>query len=129
MTTFHTANRESTQGKAPAKDPEASKKAHVASRQPRVAAVKGKSKKTAPRKKAIKGQNNVTGARQGSKTAKVLDLLKRSSGATLKEIMKATEWQAHSVRGFLSGTLGTKMKLTIISTKAEHGERSYSVKA
>ena len=82
-----------------------------------------------PRKKAIKGQNNVTGARQGSKTAKVLDLLKRSSGATLKEIMKATEWQAHSVRGFLSGTLGKKMKLTIISTKAEHGERSYSVKA
>jgi len=43
--------------------------------------------------------------------------------------MKATEWQAHSVRGFLSGTLGKKMKLTIISTKTEHGERSYSVKA
>jgi len=45
-------------------------------------------------------------ARRGSKTAKILDLLKRPGGVALKEIMKATEWQAHSVRGFLSGTLG-----------------------
>jgi len=61
--------------------------------------------------------------------AKVLDLLKRSGGATLKEIMKATGWQAHSVRGFLSSTLRKKMKLMVTSTKAEDGERSYSVKA
>jgi hypothetical protein len=80
-------------------------------------------------KKAAKGRNKATCARQGSKTAKVLDLLKRSGGATLKEIMKATGWQAHSVRGFLSGTLGKKMKLTVTSTKAEDGARSYSVKA
>ena len=70
-----------------------------------------------------------TGARPGSKTAKVLHLLKRSGGATLKQIMKATGWQPHSVRGFISGTLGKKMGLTVASTKGEDRERNYSVKA
>lgn len=43
--------------------------------------------------------------------------------------MKATGWQPHSVRGFLSGTVGKKLGLTVTSTKGEDGERSYSVKA
>ena len=43
--------------------------------------------------------------------------------------MKATGWQAHSVRGFISGTLGKKMGLKVASAKAEDGERSYSIKA
>jgi DNA-binding IclR family transcriptional regulator len=64
----------------------------------------------------------------GSKTAKVLDLLKRPDGVTLKELMKAIDWPAHSVRGFLSRTVGRKMGLTTRSTKGEDGERSYSVK-
>jgi len=67
-------------------------------------------------------------ARVGSKTAKVLDLLKRPDGATLNELMKATGWQSHSVRGFLSGTVGKKMGLPVASAKGEAGERSYSVK-
>jgi hypothetical protein len=69
------------------------------------------------------------GVRAGSKTEKILALLKRSGGGTLKEIMKTTDWQAHSVRGFISGTLGKKMGLTVASTKGEDGERSYSIKA
>ena len=39
----------------------------------------------------------------------------------------ATGWQAHSVRGFLSGSLRKKMGLNVASTKAEDGERSYSI--
>ena len=42
--------------------------------------------------------------------------------------MKATGWQAHSVRGFLSGTVGKKMGLTVASAKGQDGERSYMVK-
>ena len=83
-----------------------------------VAPAKGKPARKAPVKKA-------SPARHGSKTAKVLDLLKRPGGVTLKELMKATGWQAHSVRGFLSGTVGRKMATPVESSKRADGERSY----
>jgi hypothetical protein len=66
--------------------------------------------------------------REFSKKAIVLDLLKRAEGATLKEIMAATDWQAHSVRGFISGSLGKKMGFAVESTKREDGERCYHVR-
>jgi hypothetical protein len=68
-------------------------------------------------------------ARQGSKTAQILELLKRPAGATLQELMAATEWQPHSVRGFISGTLGKKLGLTVESAKSEDGKRTYSLKS
>lgn len=68
-------------------------------------------------------------ARVGSNTATVLGLLKRREGATLKALMEATEWQAHSVRGFLSSTLRKKMGLKIESAKGAVGERRYSIQA
>ena len=63
--------------------------------------------------------------RRGSKTAKVLALLKRSSGASIQQLQKATGWQAHSVRGFLSGALKKNMGLRIDSAKGDDGERIY----
>ena len=68
-----------------------------------------------------------TVARDGSKKAEILGLLQRKGGATLAQIMKATGWQAHSVRGFISGALGKKMGLTVNSVSREDGERVYSI--
>jgi hypothetical protein len=67
-------------------------------------------------------------AREGSKKAIVLALLRRPEGATLADIQAATSWQAHSVRGFLSGALGKKMGLAIESIKTPDGARSYRLK-
>ena len=63
--------------------------------------------------------------RDGSKKAIVLELIRRADGASLKEIQEATAWQAHSVRGFISGSLGKKMGLTVESFKRPDGERAY----
>jgi len=66
-------------------------------------------------------------SREGTKTATILAMLRQPKGATLGEIMKATGWQAHSVRGCISGVLTKKMNLAIQSTKGEDGERSYKL--
>ena len=62
-----------------------------------------------------------------SKKERVVAMLKTANGATLGQIMAATGWQSHSVRGFLSGTVGKKMGLSVESTKGENGERVYRV--
>jgi Protein of unknown function (DUF3489) len=126
------SNAEATEN-APAPAAEATKatkKATAGARRAHVAPKKAKAgRKATPAKKTPEAANKATGARDGSKTAKILELLKRPGGATAKELMKATGWQPHSVRGFISGTIGKKMKLTVVSTKGENGERSYSIKA
>jgi predicted transcriptional regulator len=61
-----------------------------------------------------------------SKRGKILELMGRAKGATLAEIMKATDWQAHGVRGFLS-TAAKKHALEIESTKNEVGQRVYKI--
>ena len=85
----------------------------------------------APKKaKAAKGataKDATPTARDGSKKAIVLDMLKRPDGATLADIMSATSWQAHSVRGFISGSLGKKMGLTVESSKRPDGTRAYKL--
>jgi hypothetical protein len=74
-----------------------------------------------------KSKSPLAAARAGSKTAKILDLLKRPGGASLKELTKATGWQAHSVRGFISGALRKKMGLRVRSFQRRDGERAYAV--
>jgi hypothetical protein len=66
-------------------------------------------------------------AREKSKTAKVIALLQQPEGATLKSIIRATGWQTHSVRGFISGQLKKKLVLKVRSSKRD-GERIYFVK-
>jgi Protein of unknown function (DUF3489) len=127
------SNDEQANTETAAQPPKPTKGAYVAPRARRVAAGKARSeKKASSAERRPKGQKTAKGAksgpraREGSKAAKVLGLLRRPDGASLKELMKATGWQRHSVRGFLS-TVGKKMGLKLQSTKAEDGERSYSI--
>jgi hypothetical protein len=69
----------------------------------------------------------VTARDSGTKKETVLALLRRPEGATLAELMQATGWQSHSVRGFLSGTLKKKMALQVRSSKRD-GVRVYSLR-
>jgi hypothetical protein len=112
----------------------ATKRANVAPQKGRVASGKPRSgKKAIPSRKRPKSQKAAkqakpaAGARAGSKAAKVLDLLRRPDGASLKELMKATGRLPHSVRGFLSGAVAKRMGLKLMSAKSEDGERRYSV--
>jgi hypothetical protein len=135
MTTLIPEENGSSAAGANSKKPKANKKARVAPRRANVASAKTKSAskaiaaKKAPKRRTKPQEAKPKAARDGSKTAQILDLLKRPGGATSKELMKATGWLPHSVRGFLSGTVGKKMGLTVISTKGQDGERTYSVDA
>lgn len=66
-------------------------------------------------------------ASTGTKIARVVTLLRSEAGATLAEIIEATGWQAHSVRGAISGTLKKKLGLTVISDKVEGRGRVYRI--
>jgi hypothetical protein len=96
---------------------------------------KGKAPTAAPKKgpKASKKAAKPARAKEAStpraesKGAKILELIGRPKGATLAEIQKATDWQAHSVRGFLS-TAAKKHSLKIESTKTKAGDRVYQIK-
>ena len=84
--------------------------------------------KTAKVVQMLKGSDGPPAtAREGSKTAQVVEMLKRPDGATLNDLMTATHWQAHSVRGFVAGTLSKKMGLTITSMKRDDGQRVYVI--
>jgi len=113
-------------------EPKAKRKARAGARGAHVTPVKGKpGKKATQAKKTPKSRKKAAkrSARQGSKSAQILELLRRPGGATLQELMAATEWQPHSIRGFISGTLGKKLGLTVESGKSEKGQRTYSLKS
>ena len=115
---------EQVEVETPASEPEGDVSEHAPNVAPGLAKA---SKKATREKKAPTGEPKVRSTREGSKTETILALMKREGGVTLKGIMDATSWQAHSVRGFISGTLGKKMGLTVVSTKAESGERTYTL--
>ena len=90
-------------------------------------------KPTAPRMvrgKAAKTRKAApTQAKQTSKQDQVLTLLRRQDGASIDEIVAATDWQSHSVRGFLSGAVKRRLGIDVISEKGEDGIRRYHVAA
>ena len=75
----------------------------------------------------VKATAPVEPAKGSSKKDEIIALLSSPAGATLPQLMAATGWQKHSIRGFLSGTLNKKMGLELSSSKNDVGERLYRV--
>jgi Protein of unknown function (DUF3489) len=65
--------------------------------------------------------------RTGTKQALLITMLRRAEGATMPEIIAATGWQAHSARGALSGALGKKLGLEVVSAKDDARGRVYRI--
>ena len=62
----------------------------------------------------------------GSKQSRVIAMLRSPRGATIAAMMKATDWQQHSVRGFLAGVVRKRLKLKLSSKKVD-GNRVYQI--
>ena len=66
--------------------------------------------------------------RTGTKQAKLIEMLRAEGGATIDEIVAETGWQAHTVRGAMSGALKKKLGLTITSEKVDGRGRCYAIR-
>ena len=62
-----------------------------------------------------------------TKLAQLEAMLRRPSGATIEQISKSLVWQAHSVRGAMSGALKKKQGLTITNERTDDGRRLYRI--
>ncbi|MDC7707237.1 DUF3489 domain-containing protein [Vogesella indigofera] len=67
--------------------------------------------------------------RENSKQAEVIRMLQRAEGTTVRQICEATGWQVHTVRGTFAGAFKKKLGLTIVSDRAQGGERVYRIAA
>lgn len=76
-------------------------------------------------KKVVKQKSPLIGSKENkpapSKQRLIVALLQRAEGATLDELMKATNWQRHSIRGALSGVIKRRLQLPIVLTREERG--------
>ena len=57
----------------------------------------------------------------------MIDLLRRPEGANIEEIIAATQWQSHTVRGAMSGALKKKLGLQITTDKVDGRGRVYRI--
>jgi hypothetical protein len=85
-----------------------------------------KTSKSKPRARAVALSPKTT-ARSDTKHARIITMLRAPAGATLASIITATEWQPHSVRGFLAGVVRKKLGLNLVSEQTDKG-RIYRIK-
>jgi hypothetical protein len=90
---------------------------------------------TKPKKPGAKKPANVqrtparATAKPTSKLGRLEAMLRRPDGATIEQLSKALDWQAHSVRGAMSGALKKRQGLSVASEKREDGTRVYRIAA
>jgi hypothetical protein len=108
-------------------EPKAATATPVAPQTPDVAPAEAPAtKKTTARKNAPKAPKAAKAPRESSKTAQVVAMLQRPEGATLSGIMASMQWQRHTVRGVMAGSL-KKAGYHVESFKPQGGERTYRI--
>lgn len=70
----------------------------------------------------------ISSSRSDSKQTKLINLMRRTEGASMQDLIKVTGWQRHSIRGLLSGTLRKKLRMSISSNK-DGARRIYRIEA
>lgn len=65
--------------------------------------------------------------RPGTKLAAIIDAMKRPGGATIAQMMAGTGWQAHTVRGAISGMVRKRLGYEDVSEKGADGQRAYRI--
>ncbi len=84
-------------------------------------------KATKPRSRTRSALASKSTTRPDTKHARIIAMLRTPSGATISGIMKATDWQQHSVRGFLAGVVRKKLGLNLVSESTDKG-RIYRIR-
>src|SRR5271154_7182076 len=75
----------------------------------------------------LRPSTSKTAVRPDTKHARIIAMLRAPAGTTIAAIMTATDWQQHSVRGFLAGVVRKKLGLNLVSEQTDKG-RVYRIK-
>ena len=85
---------------------------------------KSRKAKSRARSAAVSSKSTL---RPDTKHSRIVAMLRAPAGATIAAIMTATDWQQHSVRGFLAGVVRRKLGLNLVSEQTDKG-RVYRIK-
>jgi Protein of unknown function (DUF3489) len=96
---------------------QAKRKAVPSHKTPKVAVARVRNSARAPHPSRAHLSERAPSVRSGTKIESMVAMLRRSGGASIEALAKATGWQVHSVRGAISGTLKKKLGLVVVSDK------------